>query len=293
MGRLAATFLATFPGENREIDLAKLESLLETICRRARERWPGVELDDETFVQHLAARVPAGDHQIGPLESVHGEDLFLACACARGVKAAHELFDRRLLSRLPALLSSMNLDRNALDEARQLVAQRLLVAAPGEEPRIADYAGRGPLEGWVRVAAIRCVLNARPAEARHKPVQPSAIEELLGPAVADAELEQIKRQHKEDFVAALRAAAQELSSRERALLALHYVQGVPTIELGPLYGVHRTTVGRWLDSAQQSLLDGTRRQLMARLKLSDTECDSLIALLRSRIELTLGSLLQS
>ena len=68
------------------------------------------------------------------------------------------------------------------------------------------------------------------------------------------------------------------------------MKGIPTVELGPMYGVHRTTVGRWIDTAQQALLEGTRRVLVARLNLSDSECASLIRALHSQLDITLSIL---
>ena len=286
---LATTFAESW-GQAGDLDLDRLERTLSDMCAAARRRWPGVVLDDASFVAHLAARLPAGD-PIHLLGEVHGTDLFLACACARAAPGAVETFDRELLSRLPALIATLRLDRRALDEARQLVAQRLLVAREDGPPRIAEYAGRGPLEGWLRIAALRSVINARRDESRHEHLDRSTVERRLLPTGADAELEVIKRLHKDDFVGAFRAALDELTARERALLGLHFMEGVSTVELAKVYRVHRTTVGRWLETAQQALLEGTRRNLRASLKLSDSECESLIAMLMSKFDLTLRTLL--
>ena len=62
--------------------------------------------------------------------------------------------------------------------------------------------------------------------------------------------------------------------------------------IGTMYAVHRTTVMRWLASAEEALLAATRANLTARLGLSSAECDSLIALVRSRLDLTFDSVLR-
>jgi RNA polymerase sigma-70 factor (ECF subfamily) len=288
MGRLADAFVARYGGATTE-DSEALERRLAGVVRHSRAQWPDVELGDEAFVGHLAARLPAGVALEEALDQVRLPDLYLACACAVGAPGAAETFDRHVLSRLHVLLSSLKLDRAALDETRQALADRLLVTRAGAPPRISEYEGRGPLEGWVRIVGLRAVFNARRGADRLEPLGDDPAQLL--PGGGDPELEIIKTLHKEDFAAAFRAAFDELSPRERTLLGLHFLEGVPTLRLGPMYGVHRTTVARWLETAQHALLAGTRRRLIARLRLSPEECESLIHLLQSRLDVTLKTLL--
>ena len=82
-----------------------------------------------------------------------------------------------------------------------------------------------------------------------------------------------------------------LPPREKSLLKLSYLDGLSLDEIGALYRAHRTTVGRWLDAARQRILDDTRRGLGERLRLGEAEVDSLMALIRSQLDVTLHSLL--
>lgn len=288
MGRLAEIFRSIFVAD---VEGDALEALLAARLAQARAAWPEVALDDATFVEHLARRAPRGGDLLASLAALATSDLYLACACARGAPGAVATFHQRFLARLPVLLGGLRLDRAALDDARQLVSQRLLLPRPDDPPRIAAYSGRGSLEGWLRIAAIRAVLNEREKERVHAVLDDDAgAEGQLLPSEAGGELELFRARHREDLAVALRTALEALSDRDRTLLRLHFMKGVPTVELGPLYGVHRTTVARWLDAAQQALLEGTRRILVARLQLSDSECASLIRALHSQLDITLSAL---
>ena len=68
-------------------------------------------------------------------------------------------FDREVLSQVGLLLGRMQPTPQLVDDTRQALREKLLVAAPGARPRIGEYAGRGPLQAWVRVAAVRAALD--------------------------------------------------------------------------------------------------------------------------------------
>ena len=57
--------------------------------------------------------------------------------------------------------------------------------------------------------------------------------------------------------------------------------------------MHRATVSRWLHDAQRAVLDETRLRLAEALKIGQAECDQLVGLVQSRLDVTLSSLLRS
>ena len=75
-------------------------------------------------------------HHLGRI----GEDLALA----------H--FERLFLPAVDGYVGRLGLADAVVDDVRQELRIRLLV---GEDPRIGQYSGRGPLAAWVRMAAIR------------------------------------------------------------------------------------------------------------------------------------------
>jgi RNA polymerase sigma-70 factor (ECF subfamily) len=249
----------------------------------------GVRVDDQEFARYLAARLPA---QPSPadLTAVHGEDLYLACACATGVPGALEAFDRQFLGgELERALARITSSAPVLEEVRQQLRVKLFVGESGPG-KIVDYSGRGPLAGWVRVAAVRTALNL---VTRQAPDTPSGDEEepLLG--VADPETEYLKTQHRAEFEQAFRAALSTLSIEQRQLLRLHYVDGLTLGQIGRLRQVHESTISRRLLAARDQLLAETRRALSAELHLGQAEVDSLMGRVMSRADVTLSTLFRT
>jgi RNA polymerase sigma-70 factor (ECF subfamily) len=53
--------------------------------------------------------------------------------------------------------------------------------------------------------------------------------------------------------------------------------------------VHRATAARWLEKARDALEQGTRALLVARLGIGDSSIDSLVAMVRSELHVSLAS----
>ena len=59
-----------------------------------------------------------------------------------------------------------------------------------------------------------------------------------------------------------------------------------------MYGVHHATVARWLTHARDALAGAVHRELSTRLRLGPEDLASVLALIRSRIELSIGRVLE-
>jgi RNA polymerase sigma-70 factor (ECF subfamily) len=269
-----------------------LEEALAKLLSVSRTAWPALDLDDDDFVRWVAARVPHDEAASNALARLHAGDLFLACACTRAEPKALAAFEARYLARVPTYLAKMRLPETFVEEVRQALAEKLLVSSGGAPPRIAEYSGRGPLESWVRIAAIRAAISLARRRKPQETLSDDAVHDAL-PRGTDPELEILRRRSRTDFTEAFRAAFAALSPRSRNLLRLRYLDGAGVGELAVVYGVHRTTLARWLADAEQEALEETRGRLRERLHLTPTECDSLIRLARSRLEETLSGLLRS
>ena len=289
---LAATFLRA-RGAGEADPPPALDERLRALCEQGRAGWPTLDLTDEEFVHHLARVTPAG--QALPAADLRAADLWLACACAGGDPRALELLSRHFLSALPPALARIDRDPAFADEALQVVREHLLVAKDGAPGRIAEYRGEGPLEGWLRVAAVRAALRlqrqrkpeqlAEAAEA--EPAQSAALEPALGP-----ELEYIKRRYRPEFEAAFREALAALSGRPRLVLRLHQIEGLSIDKIGAQFGVHRATAARWILAAREELLADTRKRLMERLRLEAGELDSLMRVVASQLDVSMNALLR-
>lgn len=256
---------------------------------RAHAAWPAAWLADAAFVEHVRGHLPDGDP--AGLAALAVDDLYLALACALGVAPAVEAFSRTLLAEVAAHVARFDRSPAFADEVRQALAARLLVAAPGEVPAIADYAGRAPLSAWLRIAAIRTALNLRRGKAGE--VERAAEREIAGIADAgDVELEVIRRRYRPVFEAAIARALAALAVRDRAILRLRLVDGVEVEAIATMYGVHRATVTRWFADSRAALLDETRRVLAAELGASPDELDSIANLIKSQLHVSLVRLLR-
>ncbi|WP_426754007.1 sigma-70 family RNA polymerase sigma factor [Myxococcus sp. Y35] len=259
----------------------------EGLYLRARSAWPGVVLAQEDFLAHLAARTAAG----GEAQAVpaYVEDLYLACACARGQPEALAHFERRLLPPARQALARRGMAADVVDEAMQRVRERLLLPRRDAPPRMAEYDGRGPLEAWVRTVALRLALT----ELRERAARPPL--EALGLALLPtdgASFAALKHRHHADLDAAIAAALAALEPRERAFLRLHLVENVGVEDIGRVYGVSRATMTRWLKAARDTFRRRAHEELRHRLKVEDSELDSLMQTLLSGLELSMRRLLR-
>jgi len=266
-----------------------LEARLEGLVAAGRAAWPSVPLDPAVFVRHLAERLPAAEDPAPVLTPERAADLYLACACAQGTPAALDAFERHVLPRVALALPRLGLSPTLAEEAQQALRVRLFVAEDGRPPRIAEYAGRGPLVRWVGVTLAHLALRLREQAVRRDDEPLSGV--TLAASGPDPELDYLKTRAAADFGAAFRTALGLLSRRERNVLRLRFVEGLGLHEIALLYRTHRATIVRWIGRSQKVLLRQTRRALAARLQLDRDEAESLLGFVRSRIDTSLPSVL--
>jgi RNA polymerase sigma-70 factor (ECF subfamily) len=161
--------------------------------------------------------------------------------------------------------------------------------ARGDAPgRLIDYAGRGPLGAWVRIAAVRLAIDIR--RKRSAPEQGEA-DETDSCAPGDPEDDYSRAQSASAFRRALGQAVDMLSADERTLLRLHYLDGLSIDDVGVAMSVHRSTVARWLSHARESVLRETWRLLRAEVRLEDADLRSLLDTALAETDGSLGRIL--
>lgn len=262
-----------------------LPVLLDEIIDRARAAWPTVHLASEHFIDYLAARVSLEESAEVALGRLCTSDLYLACACSRGDVHAVAAFETQCLAVIDGALRPLRCGADLIAEVKQRLCETMLVADT-KPPRIALYAGRGRLRDWIRVAAVReCLSEVRRAR-RSQTVEDGQLDRFA-PEMANPELEYMKTLYRREFQHALRSAIHALVPRDRNLLRQHFAQGLNIDELGERNGVHRATAARWLERAKRALLVNTRRALSMRLRIQPGELDSILGLIRSRVDISL------
>jgi RNA polymerase sigma-70 factor (ECF subfamily) len=252
--------------------------------------WPGLDTDPAEFVRDLAAHLVTGEYPLAALSSVHAGDLYLAGACRRGSARAIALFEARFLARVPAFVAQVDPTGALADDVCQDLRDKLLLSTAGSVPRIGDYSGRGDLSSWLRVVALRTALRLRRSQRRHG-VQVADPPGVLGGG-PDPERDYLRMRYGGEYQAAFSAALAALEPGERLLLKLHYVDGLNIERIGALFQLHRSTVARRLHGQRRKLLELTRARLRERLSLSDSEFDSVLALVRSQMVVSLRTALK-
>ncbi len=172
---------------------------------------------------------------------------------------------------------------------QQQLRERILLAPAGGTAKIASYRGEGPLRGWVRVCAVRELLMLHRGQRETSEADMRVADRLVDEV--DPELELIKQDASAVFRVAFMEALAELPDRDKNLLRHHILDGLSSTQVAGLYGVHRVTVTRWLTQARQRVLRETRRRLTLRLHLDHRQFDSLMLLIESRLDVSLGGAL--
>ena len=259
---------------------------LTALLDGAHAAWPTIRLDDNQFVRFVAERL-APRTSAADLATLHGNDLFLACACGRGDAAALSSLEKSFLSTLPRSLHRIDPSPGFIDEVLQLVRRRLLLGDEERRPRILDYGGRGPLRGWLRVLATRTALNLREPAWREQGLD-SAMERDLIAGALSPEQALIKDQLRAHFKDAFCRALDSLSPEERNLLRLHLVDGLSIDRLAVMFQIHRSTAARRIERVRQLLIDRLRGDLVDTAGIAESEVESALNLVLSGFDLSLN-----
>lgn len=251
---------------------------------RAREGWSSgaVDVDPEVFAAFLGGRVAADS-----LETARASDLWAACACGSGDSGAIAAAEARYFPDVDAALGKMGLSADRMSEVKQGLRKVLFVGDPaaGVAPRIGEYKGTGDLRAWLRVTAMRAALKLLRKENRETPTDDALLEARA--QTDDPELGYMKAAYRAAFKTAFQEALDSLDAKEKTFLKQQIVDGLSIDELGSLYQVHRATAARWVQSAREKLLTRTRRTFMLNARISSDECESIMRLVRSQLDVSL------
>jgi RNA polymerase sigma-70 factor len=221
------------------------------------------------------------------LEAPEAGDIWLCASLADGDAAAIRVFEQRLNPEIDRALARFALSDDQRVELAQRVRVRLLVETDDSPPRIALYRGWGSLEGWTRTLTARLALNAIRDSKGAEPLDRAP--DLLG---ASPEFEALRSSSRVLFLQALRTAFRALGQRERTLLRLRYLDDVQANALAASYGVHESTMSRWLASARATLQARFEVEARALVK-DDADVADLLTAMQSRFGASLQQLFVS
>jgi RNA polymerase sigma-70 factor, ECF subfamily len=264
------------------------EAQLRQRHAQARVRWPGVEVPFVVFGPYVVSRLPERMKVSEGLDALMTEDLYLACGCALGEPGAIAAFETQVLEGMQPRLRRLASSPDEAADLLQHLRQKLLVGEAGVEPRIASYGGRGALASWVKVVAVREGLMAR--RARRGVVDDDDALELAA-GREDPELDHMRSHYQREFREAFAQAFETLEPSERNLLRYHLVDRLGIDHIATIEGIHRATVARRLARVRERLNLETRARLTRRLCIDGGELESILRLVRSRLEVSVRRLL--
>jgi RNA polymerase sigma-70 factor (ECF subfamily) len=290
-------------GGVRRTDLTRLpewEARLDAALDEPPQTWRREWLARDEFAAEVAARLDDDDEEIGRWwQHLRPSDLYLACACARGVAGALERFEQLYGAEIAR--TALRFERPGLpaDDLLQLLRAKLFTVpvasgggAPEGRPRIASYTGQGFLQNWVRVTATRTFIDCCRGnpESPEVPIRNELVAVLPEPK-GDPELQLLKREHVTHFKASFAEAVAALDSADRLLLKQHLVERLTIDQLGALYHLHRASAARRIAKARDALLLATRIALARRLGVPPERLGSVLELVASRLEASIERLL--
>jgi RNA polymerase sigma-70 factor (ECF subfamily) len=259
----------------------------------ARAKWRDANVSDAAFAAALAKRFAAQRDPQAALARLRVDDLLLAQWCATGDPRAIAAFEREHRADLEAVFARFRRLALPADELRQALRIKLFVGTGERPPRIADYSGFGFLQNWLRVTALRALVDIARSERARRLEELLDEDVLLGVATPQSDLSgrytraELGHAIKQAFARAVAG----LPPRGRNFLRHVHVDQLTLDQIAGLYGIHRATVARTLAAAREELVAATRRELGELLGLPDAELDSMVRSADSRIDLSLSRVL--
>ena len=257
-----------------------LEAQIEEARRAARARWPDVTVEPARFASELRRR--NAELTTDALAKLCTDDVYLAIACGDGDSRAAAHLERDCFVEVDIAAKKLRATDAQATEMRGVLRKLLFPTG------LADFTGRGDLRGYIKVIVTRELIRTINRERKEQPLE-TVIDRLE--VERAPELSVLRARHGADIAAAMRTALEGLPERDRALLRYSLVDGWTVDQIGELYGVHRATAARWCAAARDALGDRIRSEVAARLEIPATDVDSLIALVRSRIDVSLERIL--
>ncbi len=260
-----------------------------------RTKWPDGTITDAQFAEALASRIATQRDLAPALGRLRVEDLYLALWCATGDARAIAIFEQVHRADLDAVLARFRRLAVTGDELRQTLRIKLFVKTDTRPPQIASYSGFGFLQNWLRVTALRALVDIARSEKARKLEELLADDDLMGmpdlspDIAAKYSREEVSRAIKQAFARAVAG----LAPRQRNFLRHAQVDSLTLDQIAGLYNIHRATVARTLAAARQELTEMTRKELGIQLGIPDDALDSVVRAADSRIDLSLSRVLKA
>jgi RNA polymerase sigma-70 factor (ECF subfamily) len=269
---------------------ARLAALIEDASRDA----PELAVSEQVWAAHFQRHFQEGD-VASLLEHLRPRDLILALGALRGNPAARLRLETMLHGLVARATQGMNLIDTTHDDLVHEVLTRLLFGnvsetAPVTEPRLLFYSGRGSLAAWLGVMLTREALRII-----RKPTVPTS-------PMSEFDIDGMVRDKEDPAFHALRARAAPAveaaihhailgcDEADRALLAMHLVDGLTIEAIAASFGLNKSSVSRRIARIRAHIFQTARESVMKTLALDEAEFQSLLGDVMSSLDVTLAAL---
>ena len=199
--------------------------------------------------------------------SLRVEELALARACAAGNDAAWDVFLTRYREKLYDAARSIAPSESTARELADSLYAELFGTQTRDGGRISKlnyYAGRGSLEGWLRMVLAQEYVNLFRSQRRLVSLEEQSEAGVQFRAPNSAAVPEGLTAPDLRLEAATDEALAALATEDRFILAAYYLDGRTLAETARMLGVHESTVSRRLDKITKSLSKAIVRGLLSR-----------------------------
>jgi len=221
---------------------------------------------EEVRTKYLPAGV--GEREVLDLYwSLRLEELALARGCAAGCDAAWDVFLTRYREKLYDAARSIAPSESTARELADSLYAELFGTQTRDGGRISKlnyYAGRGSLEGWLRMVLAQEYINLFRSQRRLVSLEEQSEAGVQFRAPNSAAMPEGSTAPDPRLEAATDEALAALPTEDRFILAAYYLDGRTLAETARMLRVHESTVSRRLDKITQSLSKAITNGLLSR-----------------------------
>jgi RNA polymerase sigma-70 factor, ECF subfamily len=255
--------------------------------------WPTFEIDRKSFRRCLESAIANITDPREALSNLYIEDLCLAHACALRVPAALRIFEALHLAHIEDSLNYLRRLPFSLDDVRRQLEDILIVGTNGHGPRIAQYAGRGPLSRYVRTAAVNVARDMLRRRSFDVAADGDALAESALASSEDAATQLVQARYEPAIREAVQAALLALDRRQRLIVRLHLSKGTSFSAIARMLHVNQSTITRAFATTLRQLHADVSRRLRTTYGFDGSDVESIVRDLRGHIDLSLSRLLSA
>lgn len=215
------------------------------------------------------------------LQTLHVEDLALACACMKGSEKAWSCFVKRYRSYLRACAGAITkgcragVDGEVLADSLFAELFGLVDGKRGERSLFRYFHGRSSLKTWLRAILAQRLIDGLREGRRWERLdrEDGEAKQLVEArrAVVQPEMDPHRKRYVDLFVLALTECLAGLEPSDRARLEFYYVQQMKLAAIGKKVGEHESTVSRNLERVRGELRIAIENKLRNAASLSEAE----------------------